>query len=89
MFTLADAQLFQVDDVLPDGQSALAEVQRGVSGANHDIVQVDLRTRHTSTLISSGYGARYSAAGAILFNRGGNLMASGTTRLERASPGSP
>ena len=76
MFTLADAQLFQIDDVLPDGQSALAEVQRGVSGANHDIVQVDLRTRQTSTLISSGYGARYSAAGAILFNRGGNLMAS-------------
>ena len=58
MFTLADAQLFQIDDVLPDGQSALAEVQRSMSGANHDIVQVDLRTRQTSTLISSGYGAR-------------------------------
>jgi hypothetical protein len=76
MFTLADAQLFQIDDVLPDGQSALAEVQRVVSGANRDIVQVDLRTRRASTLISSGYGARYSAAGAILFSRGGNLMAS-------------
>jgi len=63
-------------DVLPDGRAVLAtKWVDSIGGDYAEIVLVDTETLEATTLLRSGYGARYVEPGYLMFARGGNLMA--------------
>ncbi len=75
VLTIPDVRLGGFSDVLPDGQTVLAESSSSIGGDFGDIIHVSLRTRETKLLVRSGYAGRYVPPGYVLFARGGNLMA--------------
>jgi len=70
-----DVNVTRFNDVLPDGQTVLAESSAGIGGDYGDILLLNVSTRRTKVLIRSGFAARYVAPGYVLFARAGNLMA--------------
>jgi serine/threonine protein kinase/Tol biopolymer transport system component len=70
-----DVAVTRFNDVLPDGQTVLAEKSSGISGDFGDIIHVNIRTRETKLLVRSAYAARYAPPGYVLFARAGNVMA--------------
>ena len=84
-----DLKVLRFDDVLPDGESVLAESSPSISGDFGDIVRVNLRTRESRTVVRSGYAARYIEPGYLLFARASNLMATRFDRTSGESVGEP
>ncbi len=70
-----DVDVRRFNDVLPDGQTVLAEKSSSIGGDFGDIIHVNLRTRETKLLVRSGYAARYVPPGYVLFARAGDVMA--------------
>jgi len=70
-----DVKATRFDDVLPDGETALAERNSSIGGDFGDIIHINLRTKETKVLVRSGYAARYVPPGYVMFARAGNLMA--------------
>jgi len=66
-----------LDEILPDGQSALLTVtlETSISGDSARIYALSLETLEKKLLIEGGYGARYVPSGHLLFARTGVLMA--------------
>ena len=63
-------------DVLPGGDEVLAtKWVNSISGDFAEIVMLDIDTLDATTLVPSGYGARYLPSGHVIFARGGSLMA--------------
>ncbi|HVT37444.1 MAG TPA: protein kinase, partial [Gemmatimonadaceae bacterium] len=80
----------QVSDILPDGQTVLADRMSSSFGGDHmDIVATDVRTRKTTMVVHSGYGARYVAPGYLLFARNSNIVAMRFDARTRAVSGEP
>ena len=75
LLTSPDVMMTRFNDVLPDGETVLAEDSKGIGGDYGGIYLVDIRTRQTKLLIRPGYAARFVPPGYLLFARAGNLMA--------------
>jgi len=75
VLSTADAKVKRLIDVLPDGQTVLADRSGSIGGDFGDIVRFNLHTLETKLLVRSGYGARYVPPGYVLFARAGSLMA--------------
>ncbi|MDA2935336.1 serine/threonine-protein kinase, partial [Acidobacteria bacterium AH-259-D05] len=67
----------QLDEILPDGQSALVTVriETSISADSARIYVLSLETLEKKLLIEGGYGPRYVPSGHLLFARTGVLMA--------------
>ena len=67
----------KLDEILPDGQSALVTVklETSISSDSARIYALSLETLEKKLLIEGGYDARYVPSGHLLFARTGVLMA--------------
>ncbi|MDA2925363.1 protein kinase [Acidobacteria bacterium AH-259-L09] len=67
----------QLNEILPDGQSALVTVivETSISADSANIYALSLQTLEKTLLIGGGYDARYVPSGHLLFARTGVLMA--------------
>ncbi len=67
----------KLDEILPDGQSALVTVmvETSIGGDSARIYALSLETLEKKLLIEGGYDARYVPSGHLLFARTGVLMA--------------
>lgn len=67
---------WRVSDVLPDGRFALATARRtSISGDYNTLGLIDLTTKRSQVLPTSGYDPRWLPIGHMVFVRSGNLIA--------------
>jgi serine/threonine-protein kinase len=72
----SDVGANEFSDILPGGQTALAQaLNASIDRERGNILLADLRSRRTTVLVRSAFGARYVPGGYLTFARAGELFA--------------